>query len=191
MRQLFCLVFFIVAPAEAFALDKFLSIGFASGGSSLEKLTGNQGYDIDAGAGLSVSGGIIVPVSDTVPHAFEAQLGIGYLFRDQDQEENFVSFSRIPVEGIYYYKNTENRFRLGWGAIYHFENKIRARGAYSTAAGPVDPSLGWALAAQKMIGSKGQIALGLRYVGIKYRSSRFSGEADGSGLGLTLEGQFF
>ncbi len=184
----------LLYPSAAFAVGKFLSLGFAGGGTDLASRTGYAGHDLNAGSGWYFSGGILLPVSDTVPHAFEAQLGIGYFFTDSGKDDNIVSFSRVPLEAIYYYRNTENRFRFGWGAIYHFENRIRGKGVHSAAGADVDPALGWTLSAQKFLRPQSEqaaVVFGVRYNSIRYKSPRFSSPADGSAFLFTVEGQWF
>lgn len=191
MRILSALLFLFVSEM-AVGLTPFLAIGYAGGGDRLSALTGQQGYDLSTGAGIYFSAGTIVPVSNTTPHAFELQLGLGYIFTDSGNTENRVSFSRVPAEAIYYYRNTENAFRLGWGALYHFENKISGRGPNSAAATSVDPAWGWTVSAQKVFGNPGSVGpiFGVRYNSIEYHLTRFRTKADGSSLLFTLESQF-
>lgn len=177
----------------AFAIDKFIALGYASGGTNLATRTSNAGYKLHAGAGFYLSGGIMVPISDTAPHAFELQLGLGYSFTDSGKDDNVVTFSRVPLEAIYYYRNTDNRFRLGWGAIYHVENRVRGKGVHAGVEADVDPAWGWTLSAQKYLSEHQEdaaFAIGLRYNSIRYRSPSFNASADGSALLFTVEGHW-
>jgi hypothetical protein len=182
---------FLVYPLKAQAIEAYLSAGYGRGGSQLSHLTGEQNYNIEAGSGLFLIGGAIVPITPTRPHRFESQLGLGYMFQqDKKNEANRVSWSRIPVEALYMYRNTAALFRLGWGVTYHMAGKISAKGANSGAETGVKNALGWVLAAEKLwsYGEKdsGNWALGLRYVAIKYRLSKFSREANGDTLFVTF-----
>lgn len=177
---------------DALATDRFISAGFGTGGASLSDATGGQNYNIKAGSGIYLLGGAILPVSATTPHRFEAQLGIGFIFeQDYSPKESAVSWSRVPVEAIYFYRNTRELFRLGWGAIYHINNKIEANGANASAATSADHAFGWTLAAEKLIKadeSNSLAGIGLKYNFIKYHSSSFTKSANGNALFLTMSG---
>lgn len=181
-RFLYLLLFL---PINASAIGKYVSGGYAFGtGSEMKKLTGGQDYGINAGAGYHIAGGLILVISDTKPHAFELQGGVGYMFTSAGGADNLVTFRRWTSELIYYYRNTDNNFRLGWGGIYHFETEIDAKGINAGAGGKVDPSLGWAVSAQYLL-PRG--AIGARYNHITYKSPRFSSDANGGGVLLTVE----
>ena len=65
-----CILVFVAffITSNAYGLDGFISFGFGSGGSNLSQLTGGQDYDIHAGDGLFISGGLIFSISPTHPH---------------------------------------------------------------------------------------------------------------------------
>lgn len=189
--QILVLAFAAFASAPAQAISGYLSLGFGSGGTRLSNVTGGQDYQVQAGSGLFMTGGALFSLSPTVPHRFEMQLGLGYLFQDDArQKENRVSWSRIPIEAIYLYRHTQSLFRLGWGATYHMANKISAKGSNATAGTNVDDSLGWIISGEKLFasreGGRGVWSLGLRYLWIDYKSSSFSKPADGNSWFLTL-----
>lgn len=180
----------ILISFQARAISGYMTMGYGRGGTPLADLTGGQDYNTQAGSGFLISGGALFAVSPTIPHRFEAQLGLGYLFQDDARvDENLVSWSRVPVEALYFYHNTREMFRLGWGATYHVRNFIKAKGANASAETSVENAFGWILTAEKIFDSpqnEGRWGLGLRYLWIKYSSRAFSREADGNTLFLTL-----
>jgi len=75
----------------------FLTIGYGRGGDSLSNASGGQSYSTQAGSGLFFVGGLVIPISATTPHRFEAQVGAGYLFQsDERSKDDSVSWARIP-----------------------------------------------------------------------------------------------
>jgi hypothetical protein len=181
----------LVIGSHAYAVDGYVSFGYGHGGTQLKDVTGGQDYNTQAGSGLYMVGGVVIPISPTTPHRFEGQLGLGYMFQDDARnEENLVSWSRVPLEALYFYRNTRELFRFGWGITYHVAGKISAKGTNSSAETNVDNALGWVFAAEKLWSpsenTPGTVAFGIRYVSIKYNSSNFSEEADGSTWYLTL-----
>ena len=191
------LAIFLLVGSSSFAnaIDGFVSAGYGRSGTSLSDVTGGQDYNTQAGSGLFLTGGAILPISATTPHRFEAQLGVGYMFQDDARDESkTVSWSRIPLEAIYFYRNTQELFRFGWGPIFHFNNKITAKGANSAAATSVDNSLGWAVGVEKIFKTGDESSfwgLGLKYNFIKYHADAFSKEADGNCLFVTFSGLWF
>lgn len=171
-------------------MSMFLSMGYGRGGTRLATLTGGQDYNIQAGSGLFVSGGVIIPVTLTKPHRFESQFGVGYMFQDDaSHEENRVSLSRVPFEAIYFYRNRQELFRLGWGLTYQAAGKITAKGTNYSAETRVDNAVGWILAAEKLWTSQDSPSpwgLGVRYMKINYHLSKFSKDANGDTLYFTL-----
>ncbi len=167
-----------------------MSFGYGSGGSDLNKLTGNQNYDLKAGDGFFISGGVVLPISPTTPHRFETQLGVGSMFQSDgsDKDKNSVSWRRFPIDLIYFYRNTRELFRLGYGLTYQVANKIDAKDANSTATTKVDNALGWAITAEKFFTSTDTNiwSIGLRYNMIGYSSSGFMKNANGDALFLTF-----
>lgn len=60
-------------------------------------VSGGQSYSTQAGSGLFFVGGLVIPISATTPHRFEAQVGAGYLFQsDERSKDDSVSWARIP-----------------------------------------------------------------------------------------------
>lgn len=181
----------LVGGTTAHAASSFVTIGYGRGGDALADVTGGQNYNTHAGDGLALLGGFIFPVSPTEPHRFEAELAVGYLFQgDARDVGNETSWRRFPIEATYFYRNTTERFRFGWGATYHVANRISASGVNATATTSAENALGWFVTAEKLFvnadASPGFWGIGLRYTSIKYRFGDFSRTVDGSTIWLTL-----
>lgn len=132
--------------------------------------------------------GAIVPVSDTIPHRFEAQLGVGYLFQSKVEGEDKVGWNRIPFEAIYFYHNTSSRFRLGWGGIYHALNELTGKGKYANVYAKADDAFGFVVAAEKNFNVDNQAdwTIGIRYQWIGYNAPLFSSRANGDAFFVTF-----
>ncbi|MBY0386142.1 hypothetical protein K2X05_13365 [bacterium] len=189
-RLHFVFVCLFVISNKSFAVEKFMTLGFGPGGEKLESLTGLHSHGIQAGDGFLLSTGLIFAISDTKPHAFETQIGIGYLFftDSDDEERNKVTWSRWPIDLIYYYRNHRNEFRLGYGVTYHFQNKLKGKELNANVSSPVDDALGWLVSIEKYFdaGDGAVGAWGLRYTSINYQFERFTKSLRGDSIMLTL-----
>lgn len=187
------------------ALSSVFSIGYGQGGAAWSDLTGSLGASSRAGSGFSAAGGVLWLVSPTRPHQFEAQLTLGYMFLSEGKaEKDYFSWSRVPVEALYFYHHTREDFRLGWGGTFHTRGQIKGNGAYQGATTDVLDSWGWVLSAEKVFNAENEseienqtkknepsMAVGLRYTNIRYRTVRFDGEIDGSTWSLSFSSLYF
>src|SRR3712207_1620507 len=99
--QIFAVISTVLASHQAQAISGYFSMGYGRGGTRLSDVTGGQDYNTQAGSGLFLTGGALFAVSPTIPHRFEMQLGLGYMFQeDARQEENRVTWRRIPIEAL-------------------------------------------------------------------------------------------
>tara|TARA_B110001454_G_scaffold219204_1_gene252254 strand:+ start:68832 stop:69404 length:573 start_codon:yes stop_codon:yes gene_type:complete len=178
----------------ALASSGFLTFGYGDGGDSLSSASGGQNYRTHAGSGLFFMLGKIITVSPTVPHHFEAQLGIGYLFQnDAREQDSSVSWSRVPIEAIYFYKNTIENFRLGWGSTCHINSSINAKGTNASASTSVENAWGFVLAAEKLwvTETNEMMSIGLRHTSMNYRLTAFDKVVNGDNLSVTFTGFLF
>ncbi|GEM_PF-2440585 len=172
----------------------FLTVGYGHGGDSLSNASGGQDYSTQAGSGLFFVGGLLFPISTTTPHRFEAQIGAGYLFQnDEHSKDDSVSWSRIPIEALYYYHNTRNKFRLAWGATYHIANNIDSRGVNKSAETRAENAWGRILVVEKLWSTEtGEtMSIGLRHTSINYRLSAFDKIVNGDAWSVTFTGLLF
>lgn len=173
---------------DALAIRGVFSANYSKVGSSLSGVTGGQDYDLKAGQGWGLSGGVLFVISDTRPHRFELQVTAGYLSESDGGSNDAVTWRRFPLDAIYYYHNTRNLFRLGGGAIFHIENQLEAKGVNSSAEMRVNNAWGWTAAIEMCsppLENNNFVSFGVRYNSIKYNSPGFAHEADGSGFMLT------
>lgn len=177
----------LICSARASALSFYGNIGYGIGGTQLADSTGSQDYRIQAGTGYFLGGGLLLPISPTTPHRFEAQVGLNLLMTGSDGD-NGVTWTRIPLEALYFYRNTNENFRFGYGLTYHVANRVSASGLNSTAEMNVDNAVGWIFSAEKIFATRTEDsgAIGIRYVDINYRSSSFTKDAKGSAWFLVL-----
>lgn len=142
-------------------------MGFDGGGDSLHTENDQSDFDINAGTGLFLSAGTLIRVSDTAPHAFEAQLTVSYKFTwDADDKLGDVNWSHIPIEFMYFYRNKRNSFRFGYGASYYMSSRLEGEGGKSNINKKYENKLGYVLAIEKVLpnqNSKGLVSFGIRY----------------------------
>lgn len=191
---LFLCLFTAMANTAPINLKTFLTIGYGRGGDELATITGGQDFKIASGDGLSLLIGKIFVLSPTAPHRFEVQLGAGYLFQnDEHSQENRVSWTRIPLEAVYYYHNTKKRFRLGWGAVYHVVGRLDGKGANEIIRSNSPNTWGFVVGAEKLwtTGTGEILSIGLRHTSIRYHLSSFDKTINGDAWGVTVSGFLF
>lgn len=190
MRWICPLLFFLVLPLQAWAWQGLFSLSVSAGGTPLDQVAPGPEYTIQAGDAWGLGVGVLIPVTDTSPTRYEAQISVGYHFSTAQQGDNEIAWRRIPLEGVYYYRNVEQKFRLGWGLIYSVGNDISAKGSNSSAKTDVDNALGWKLAADIVIPhpntNDDMLSFGLHYNIINYNATSFSREASGNAIGIVL-----
>lgn len=172
----------------------FLTFSYGQGGDSLSASTGGQNYSTQAGSGLHFVGGWLFPVSATVPHRFEAQIGAGYVFQNDERSRgDSVSWSRVPIEGLYYYHNTVQKFRLGWGAAYHVAGSLSGKGENSSVDSRAENSWGRLVSIEKLWRAEtGEIlSVGIRHTWIRYRLTAFDKVVSGDAFSVTFTGFLF
>ncbi|MCB0406732.1 MAG: hypothetical protein KDD34_00935 [Bdellovibrionales bacterium] len=154
-------------PSQARVFTPLAQIGFDGGGDSLHEQSDQSDFDLRAGTGFFFSGGTIVTVSDTDPHAFEAQLTLSYkLTWDTDEDQGDVNWIHIPLELMYFYKNKRDNFRLGYGVSYYTSSKLEGEGSRSDIHRKYKNELGYILAIEKILEnprSEGMVSFGVRY----------------------------
>ena len=188
---LLILVVFLLSTKAAAEMDAYASMSYGLTGENLAEKTGGQNYIIRSGSGLSLSLGLIFPVTPTKPHRFEGQIAAGLILdSDKNTEDNGVQWIRYPIDALYYYRSTEERFRFGWGLTYHLGNKLTGKGINSSASTSMNNSLGWVVAFDKLWNANNVAlpswGLGIRYTSIKYHMNTFNKDVNASSLAMTL-----
>ncbi len=185
------LLLLIIVPLRSHALGSFASASLGLGGDRLSDSTGGQGYNIQAGSGISILGGVVIPTFNTEDFQTSFQLGTGLMIQSDFRESaNQATWIRIPLESMFYIR--KNTFRFGAGPIYHIGNQISAKGSYASAERHIENAFGWTSSAEVLMGWNEEflMGIGIKYNSIKYKDSSFSKDADGSAFLLTLSGNW-
>jgi hypothetical protein len=188
MKRLVVLLFLL--PLKSWCLEGFATLGAGFGGTPFDQVVTGPNFNMGGGDALNLGFGLIIPVTDTSPSRFEIQVGANYSFWTANGGENEVAWTRMPIDVIYYYRNLDEKFRLGWGATYSVASKIDGKGINREASHDIDNALGWTVCADILIGhpdnDQDLLAYGLRYNMIKYKDDSFKRELDASALYLTM-----
>jgi hypothetical protein len=170
---------------STFRLAPVLSIGGDFGGDTLFR-NSQSGQNLDAGKGGLFSGGIILGYSEYAPHIIELQTTIGYKYSRISADGDSISWSRVPLEALLFYRNTDYYFRFGGGISYQFKNSLKTNfqtsDGFQTATTPVADALGYILEADFVLGKSSRGAVGIRYTGIRYHNGE--GNVDGHSVGI-------
>lgn len=150
-------------------------------GERLRDLMPQQTHDVSVNGGTGVFFGLLLPIAIADREVFEAQVSAGYLF-DTDRDTK-VSFSRFPLEALYFYRHLKSGLRIGYGAVYHTAGQVSG-----SAPATVEGSFGGLVEAGWLLPSvtTQTLSFGVRYLRIRYRSEAFSRGADGSNVGFLL-----
>lgn len=186
---LLALLLLMVTSSTPIADRNLLGGGYSFGGSELPRQYLGQEQSPKAGSGISLFAGHTLALLPYRHHQFEGQLTLGLSFTSEKEGETSMDWIRWPFEALYFYRNTEELFRVGWGATYQFQNSLRVERNGTKYTEDFDNALGWVVAAEKLIpkeGSDQQVGLGIRYQWIKYKSSTTSQEKDGNGVGVNV-----
>jgi len=151
--------------------DKLISLEFTNGDSSSIKAGG--GVFIEAGYGTTT------PFFDNP--ALQTDISFGYKNDQEDATNGKVSFRRLSINLNQLVKL--ERFRVGAGLTYHFDNELKASGSFfNNGKVEFDETLGFNLIAEYIASDRAVV--GLRASFIDYE---FEGESvDGNSIGLYL-----
>jgi hypothetical protein len=159
------------------------------GGDDLAEVTYSDGSKskIEAGRGFLFFGGARLNVSNTTPHAFDAQASVGMKWAGTKQASNGeVDFFRWPIELLSFYRNTEKNFRLGGGFVYQIGNETRGSKAASAASMKLKNTTGVVLQGDYLTAPEGGIAVGIRYTFVRYEARSGGLSVDGDSLGFQI-----
>lgn len=196
-RYLTALIIALVPPSLRADVAPYFFVGYGRGGDNLAKLTGSQFFNIGAGSGLIMSGGAVLSLTHTKPHNFELQGGIGYIMQTAGREaQNNVDWTRVPLELLYFYRNTQEKLRLGYGITYHIENNLSGNGINSDVSCRLENSLGYVFTVEQYFEKNDSplhewIGFGVRYTKIAYKKPAEPLIADGSLFSLTFTIGYF
>lgn len=110
--------------ADAVGITPIFEFSAGMGGDTLAELSfvGGGSQDINAGDGLTLSGGLIQELSDH----FEIKYTLGYKFSTSAAENLDVWKSVFPLEVVPSYRSGNHRF--GAGLAYHLSPKLKIDG---------------------------------------------------------------
>lgn len=188
MLQMIVLILLISYSTYANAYDKILLFSLGSSHHKISSIASDKNFDINTEAGVSLTGGIILPVNDSRPHAFETQLTFGMKVDDQNDPPNQIEWFRFPFEVAYLYRNYLNNFRVGYGYVYQINDKINAKGTNSSKTTEIDNSSGPVLLFEKLFPSDQPDVyplFGLKYTHLKFRNSKTGESITSDGLSLS------
>ena len=171
-----------IATAQAQALF-FMNADF--GGDTLVTVPYTDGSkaNVDAGAGVTLGGGMNWLLSDSLI----LQTTAAWKFQTIPEATNGdLTWTRFPVEAIALY-NAE-KIRMGAGLTYHLMNKLSATGAISSEARDYDNTLGYVFSFEYL--SSPRLSFTARYTVIDYTETGTSNSADGNSLGIGVNFYF-
>lgn len=159
---------------------------FNAGADTLATLTFTDGstQDIKAGNGilLSVGGGAIF--FEGQPHRLETMLDIGVKFSTMQASQNAdLSFVRIPIELLAFYRNDDLHFRVGGGGAFYAYSNLSGSGAASNLQADFKPGLAGIVQADALWG-RGYV--GVRYTHLNYSVSGYDATVAAHSIGVTL-----
>lgn len=183
----------LVAPAAATRaeLGGALNLDFNAGADTLAVLefTGGDTQEIKPGNGimLSVGGGLIF--FGPSQHRLELVLDVGVKYSTMRPAENAdLSFVRVPIELLAFYRNEQAYFRVGGGTALYASNSISGSGAASGIDTSFDPAFAGIVQADFISGG---FFGGLRYTILSLRpdggSRSFAANSIGVGVGYYFQ----
>jgi hypothetical protein len=180
-----CLALPRLAHATTFELGVVGGADFNAGADTLLTLHYSDGssQDIKASNGVRIAAGAGAMFFDQQPHRLETQLTLGVKYSSMQPTNNAsLSFVRVPVELLAFYRNEDWHFRVGGGAAWYVSNSLSGGGALNGNV-DFDPGLGAIVQADFVWGA---LAVGLRYTRLTLHDSDLGLSANASSVGLNL-----
>ena len=190
---LLTVLFCFYSPLQAAPLSAYLALGGEAGGAQVNSVAGKPIEEISIGAGLNMSLGVKLDVSKTRPHAYEARAHVGFnAWETGNGEDNTSTWVSLPVYLEYFYVNTRNHFKVGYGLTYRFSNSLDTERMGVINDFRFEDSLGYTLAVERYSPVlDGETAFGLRYTSIDYKEVStdqiFDGDSIGYYMALTID----
>jgi hypothetical protein len=170
------------APQKAAQQGKVrpvLGMGLTFGGDKLATAEYENGGSIDVRAGSMITfyGG----VDFRVAKAFSLQATIGYHVDNASATNGDIRFERMPIE-LLAYGHIGQKWRVGGGARYVSNPKLKSSGAADIGDYSFDNTVGGVIEAEYMV--MPSFGVKMRYVSEKYKMGGSSETIDGSHVGL-------
>lgn len=153
--------------------------GLTFGGDKLATMEYTNGVELDVRAGgmIAMNAGVDYRVSD----AFSLQATIGYHVDNTSARNADARFTRAPVELLAYF-NIDPQWRIGGGARYASNPKLKLSGAIGNGDLTFDDTVSGVVEAEYLLGR--HAGFKLRYVHETYKSKEVIGKIDGSHVGI-------
>jgi len=174
------------AHATTFEAGGSLVGDFNAGGDTLAVLhfADASTQDITAGQGLILSGGAGAIFFDQNPHRLETLLTLGVKYSSMQPASNAdLSYVRVPIEALAFYRNDNFHFRLGGGGVWYVVNSLSGSGAASDLNVDFKPSVGGIVEADFIWNA---ISLGLRYTILTLRPTNVDTRIAANTIGLNF-----
>ena len=183
---------FTAVPASAtqFELGGGLNLDFNAGADTLAVLqfTNGDNQNIKAGNGVTIDAGGGAIFFGPQPHRLETVMTIGLKYSTMQPAQNAdLSFVRVPVELLAFYRNDDLHFRVGGGTALYLVNSLSGSGAASGLDVTFDPAFAGIVEADFVW--KGFFA-GLRYTALKLHTPSASVDFAANSIGVSL-GYFY
>jgi hypothetical protein len=154
--------------------DTLAVMQFSDG--STQEIKGGNGLGLQAGAGAIFFG--------PQQHRLETVLTIGVKFSTMQQTSNAdLSFVRMPIELLAFYRNDALHFRVGGGEAYYAITSLTGSGAASALDVKFDPTFAGIVEADFV--SKGFFA-GLRYTSLSLHTPSVDKHFAASSIGVAI-----
>jgi hypothetical protein len=180
------------ACAEGLVVKGVVGGGLTFGGDTLANVQYVDG-DVDnakvhAGGLFALNAGIELQFTDLV----SAQALVGYHVDRTNGSNGNVRFERYPVEVLGHFR-VNDWFRLGGGARYTANAKVRASGAGQNYAFDEDFKPTWGSVVEGEFFPTSSVGIKLRYVSEKFKSKTYPylSDVDGSHGGIYVNYYFF
>lgn len=184
------------AVAQAMEVRGIVKAGFEFGGDNLSAVPASAvgPEKIKANAGLMYGGGVAF-TNDA--RTFAVETTIGSKSQEYNGSVQKYEFSRTPLDVLAFYifppgEWRQPRFRLGVGATYHINPRLKERGDVATRTTDFDNALGFVAQADVLfVFARGRagINFGLRYTNINYEPDGLP-SIKGEGVGVFIGGRF-
>jgi hypothetical protein len=156
---------------------------FDAGNETLATLTFGDGstQQIHAGQGLAAAGSLSAGLFAHQSHQAEVVVNLGVKYSTMQPTTNAnLSFVRVPLEVLAFYRNESLYFRAGAGLLVNLYTSLDGSGAASALQADFDPSTGGVIQGDFV---SGRFAAGLRFTLIEYQAlapaSRFAANSIG------------
>lgn len=164
--------------ATASRVSYVIGGGLTVGGDKIATVEYTDGSELSVRAGsiFTIYGGVDFRVTD----AFSIQSTIGIHGDNASARNGDVRFERMPLELLAYY-HVNPQWRIGGGARYVSNAKVKSEGAAYMGNFRFDNALGGVVEAEYMAGAK--LGVKIRYVKETYKHPAIE-DVDGSHVGI-------